>query len=76
MDLISSATPQRTAYCEVPSHMAAHQRIGSPLLAGETAGFEPRIVGFQSGVTINEPPLLPNECSGLYDSVQAILKLS
>jgi hypothetical protein len=29
--LFSSATPQRTAYSEVPFQMAAHPRIGSPL---------------------------------------------
>jgi hypothetical protein len=29
--IFSSAAPQRTAYREVPSQMAAHLRIGSPL---------------------------------------------
>ncbi len=53
--------PQRTAYRELPSQMATHLRTGSPLLAGESAGFEARTVGLQSGVATNEPPLLPNE---------------
>jgi hypothetical protein len=41
--LFSSATPQRTAYSEVPvaSQMAFYLRIGSPLQAGEIAGYEP-----------------------------------
>ncbi len=32
--IFSSATPQRTAYREVPSQMAAHLRTGSPLWLG------------------------------------------
>ncbi len=38
--IFSSAAPQRTAYCEVPSQMAAHLRINNPLQAGEIAGFD------------------------------------
>ncbi len=57
----SSAAPQRTAYSEVPSQMAAHLRTGSPLQAGEIAGFEPRTAVLQSGVATNEPPLLRYE---------------
>ncbi len=56
---LSSAAPQRTAYSEVPSQMAAHLRTGSPLQAGEIAGFEPRTAVLQSGITSNELPLLP-----------------
>jgi hypothetical protein len=56
--LFSSAAPQWTAYSGVPSHMAAHARTGSPLKAGEIAGFEHRTAGLQSGVATNEPPLL------------------
>ncbi len=57
--IFSSAAPQRTAYSEVLSQMAAHLRTGSPLQAGEIAGFEPRTAVLQSGVATNEPPLLP-----------------
>ncbi len=57
--IFSSAAPQRSAYSEVPFQMAAHLRTGNPLLAGEIAGFEPRTAVSQSGVTTNEPPLLP-----------------
>ncbi len=42
----------------MPSKMAAHLRTGSPLYAGEIAGFEPRTAVSQSGVATNEPPLL------------------
>jgi hypothetical protein len=56
---LSSAASQRTAYSGVPSQMAAHPRIGSPLKAGEIAGLESGTVGLQSGVVTNEPPLLP-----------------
>jgi hypothetical protein len=56
--IFSSATPQRTAYREVSSQMAAHLRTGSLLYAGEIAGFEPRTAVSQSGVANNEPPLL------------------
>jgi hypothetical protein len=45
----------------VPSHKTAHLRTDSPLYAGEIAGFEPRTAESQSGVTTNEPTLLPNE---------------
>ncbi len=41
--------------------MAAHLRTGSPLRAGEIAGFEPTIAVLQSGVLTNELPLLPHE---------------
>jgi hypothetical protein len=54
-----SSAPQRTAYREVPSQIAAHLRTGSPLWAGEIAGFEPTTAVSQSGVATNEPPLLP-----------------
>ncbi len=57
--IFSFATPQRTAYREVPSQMAVHLRTGSPLLAGEIAPFEPRTAVSHSGVTTNEPPLFP-----------------
>ncbi len=57
--IFSSAAPQRTAYSKVPSQMAAHLRTGSPLYAGEIAGFEPRAAFWQSGVATSEPPLLP-----------------
>ncbi len=55
----SSAAAQRTAYSEVPFQMAANLRTGNPPQAGEIAGFEPRTAVSQSGVTTNEPPLLP-----------------
>jgi hypothetical protein len=57
--IFSSATPQRTAYSEVSSQKAAHLRTGSPLQAGEIAGFEPRTAVLQSRVATNEPPLPP-----------------
>jgi hypothetical protein len=38
---ISSATPQRTAYSEILSQMAAHLTAGSLLQAGEISEFEP-----------------------------------
>jgi hypothetical protein len=57
--VFSSAVPQRTAYSEVPSQKAARLRTGSPLQAGEIAGFEPGTAGLQPYVTNNEPPLLP-----------------
>ncbi len=57
--IFSSAAPQRTAYREVISQMAAKLRTGSPLKTGEIAGFEPRTAVLQSGVPTNEPPLLP-----------------
>jgi hypothetical protein len=58
--IFSSAAPQRTTYREVPSQMKAHLRTGSPLRAGEIAGFEPETAVSQSSVATNEPPLLPN----------------
>jgi hypothetical protein len=42
---------------EVPFQIAAHLRTGSPLLAGEIAGFELRTAVSQSGVATNEPPV-------------------
>ncbi len=51
--------PSEDAYSEVPSQVTAHLRTGGPLLAGEIAGYEPRTVSLQSGVTTIEPPLLP-----------------
>ncbi len=53
----SSAAPQRTAYREVPSQMAAHLSTGSPLKAGEITGFKLRTAVSRSGVATNEPPL-------------------
>jgi hypothetical protein len=58
--IFDSAPPQRTAYSEVPSQMAAQLRTSSPLYAGEIAAFKPRTAVSPSGVTSNEPPLLPN----------------
>jgi hypothetical protein len=55
MFIFSSAAPQRTAYSEVLYQMAAHLKTGSPLKAGEIAGFEPRTAVSQSGVATNEP---------------------
>jgi hypothetical protein len=57
--IFSSVAPQRTAYREVPSKMAAYLRTGSPLKAGEIARFESRTAVSQSSVTTNEPPLVP-----------------
>ncbi len=56
--------PQRTAYREVLSQMAAHLRIGNPLKAGGIAGSELRTAESQSGDTTNEPPLLLDICTG------------
>jgi hypothetical protein len=42
LNKFSSAAPQRTAFSKVPSQMATHLMTGSPLQAGEIAGFEPR----------------------------------
>jgi hypothetical protein len=42
-NLFSSAIPQKTAYSEVPSQIAANVRTGSPLYAG----FEPGTAGLQ-----------------------------
>ncbi len=58
--IFSSAAPQRTAYSEVPSQMAAHLRIGNPLYAEEVAGFKPRTAVSQCGVATTEPPLQYN----------------
>jgi hypothetical protein len=57
----SYATPQRTAYREVPSQKAAHLRTGGPLYAGEISGFEPRTAVSQSGVTVSLP--MSHHCS-------------
>jgi hypothetical protein len=59
--IFSSAALRGQPTVKLLSQMAAHLRTGSPLLAGESAGFKPRTVGLQSGVVTNEPPLLPNE---------------
>ncbi len=77
MYLFSSAAPQRTAYSEVLSKMAAPIRIGSPLYAGQIAGFEPGITGLQSCAATNEPLLLPTTepqlvpMSNLYSLINA-----
>ncbi len=56
--LLCRRSEDSRAYKEVPSQMAAHLRTGSPLQAGEMAGFEPTTAVLQYGVATNEPPLL------------------
>ncbi len=45
----------------LPSQMEAHLKTGSPLSAGEIAGFEPRTAVSQCYVATNKPQVLPNE---------------
>jgi hypothetical protein len=59
---ISSATPQRTAYSEILSQMAAHLTAGSPLQAGEISEFEPGTTCLQSSLATIEPQLLISKC--------------
>ncbi len=68
LHIFSSAAPQQTSYSEVPTQIAGHLMIDSPLQAREIAGFKPGTAGFSLVLlpvshhySLCEPPLLPSE---------------